>query len=103
MVTSPAWGMPAAPTLAAVAVMLQMRRVGDTGGKREQEIRGPGREGHLKLNAQTNTESKVIHDLALDMKLKLKCCSHQSKTIRNHDAGQIDWEMGNVCQNQRDV
>lgn len=26
MVTSPAWGMPAAPTLAAVAVMLQIER-----------------------------------------------------------------------------
>lgn len=73
MVTSPAWGMPAAPTLAAVAVMLQMRRVMDTGRKRGQEIRGPGREGHLMLNAQTNTESKVIHELTLDVNLKLKC------------------------------
>lgn len=58
MVTSPAWGMPAAPTLAAVAVMLQVRRVGDTGGKRGQEIRGPGREGHLKLMPKPTQKAK---------------------------------------------
>lgn len=48
MVTSPAWGMPAAPTLAAVAVMLQMGRVGDPDRKREQKIGGSGRKGRLK-------------------------------------------------------
>jgi hypothetical protein len=35
MVTSPAWGMPAAPTLAAVAVMLQ---TGRESGIREERL-----------------------------------------------------------------
>lgn len=37
MVTSPAWGMPAAPMLAAVAVMLQGKEWG--GAEEEQEER----------------------------------------------------------------
>ena len=43
MVTSPAWGMPAAPMLAAVAVMLQEGRGAllGPGPKEEAKIPGP--------------------------------------------------------------
>lgn len=39
MVTRPAWGMPAAPTLAAVAVILQMEREHREAGDEKGEMR----------------------------------------------------------------
>lgn len=57
MVTSPAWGMPAAPMLAAVAVMLQE-------GQGEEEEEQVGQEGKtngygLKSSQQPNTKNRI--------------------------------------------
>lgn len=45
MVTRPAWGMPAAPTLAAVAVILQMRKEHREAGRGKGEMRKTVKKG----------------------------------------------------------
>lgn len=62
MVTRPAWGMPAAPMLAAVAVILHVEREhSEAGGgkgemrqcqKRHKRREGVSFPGHLKSNSQ---------------------------------------------------
>lgn len=72
MVTSPAWGMPAAPTLAAVAVMLQTGRESGIQEERKNRKLEEDQTGKSILNSQANTKRKTLQHLTFDVKLNFK-------------------------------